>query len=71
VNRRRGKGGRSHDSEIESGYEHVKQLVKEGHAVFKGHDAWSEHETNAKQENDFENPAAHLRGMIEEEARPH
>jgi hypothetical protein len=35
------------------GFEHAKELVKEGHLVVDERNAWSEHQPSAQQENEF------------------
>ena len=35
------------------GFEHAKDLVREGHVVVDERDAWSEHQPSAQQENEF------------------
>jgi hypothetical protein len=35
------------------GFEHAKELIKDGHLVVDERDAWSEHQPSAQQENAF------------------
>jgi hypothetical protein len=35
------------------GFDHAKELIKEGHVVFDERDAWSEHQPSAEKENEF------------------
>ncbi|MDB6123260.1 MAG: hypothetical protein JWQ71_2253 [Pedosphaera sp.] len=35
------------------GFDHAKELVKEGHVVIDERDAWSEHQPSADKENEF------------------
>jgi hypothetical protein len=37
----------------ERGFEHAKGLIKQGHVVSDGRDAWSEHQPSAQDENEF------------------
>lgn len=37
----------------DTGFDHAKKLVEEGHVVFDDRDAWSEHEPSTEQENEF------------------
>jgi hypothetical protein len=51
-----------------SSYGFAQSLVKEGHIVLDGRDAWSEHRPTAPQESesdDIDSAAAHLHGMLE------
>jgi hypothetical protein len=36
-----------------SGFEHAKQLIKQGHVVADDRDAWSEHQASTSDENEF------------------
>jgi hypothetical protein len=36
-----------------NGFEHAKDLVREGHVVVDERDAWSEHQPSAQEENEF------------------
>lgn len=36
-----------------AGFDHARSLVAEGEIVFDDHDAWSEHQPSAEQENEF------------------
>lgn len=34
-------------------FDHAKELIRDGHAVLDGRDAWSEHQPSAREENAF------------------
>jgi hypothetical protein len=36
-----------------SGFEHAKELIKQGHLIVDDRDAWSEHQPSAEKENEF------------------
>jgi hypothetical protein len=37
----------------ESGYQHARRLIEDGHYVLDDRDAWSDHQPSTRQENEF------------------